>query len=90
MDQCRKIEGTFPLIDSPTLFVAKDGSATYLGGNKLAKYKAKEIIDMLPQVKTGEIKVYICWQGNWRTDIFELEEKDIETYREKLVRYIEG
>ena len=45
---------------------------------------------MLPQVKTGEIKVYICWQGNWRTDIFELEEKDIETYREKLVRYIEG
>ncbi len=87
-DEMRYIGETFPPVTNPTIFVHKDGTVTSSSGGRMSKTKARQLLEMIPDIQSGDIRVYIAWQGQWSTDVFEVRTPDVERYRQKLLEYI--
>ena len=76
MNQCLKVSDFFPPASATTLFVYKSGRTKYLAKGALTKAKAEEILNMIPDVYTGNLRIFVEWIGN----IFELTSEDMEQY----------
>ena len=55
---------------------------------KLCKQDVYTMLDThLPNVRAGKTRLFIAWQGQWRTDIFEVTPDTVNVLKKELIAY---
>lgn len=86
--ELRPIEkGSEPNLGASTLiFIDADGTSTFC--SKLACSDLYDLLDVkLPLVSKGKARLLIAWEGQWRTDIFEVTKDTIPLLKGTIKEY---
>ena len=91
IDNLFEVTDALPPVSSPMVVLAEGESPLILSGNKRNKETIVGLYSViLPLVKTGECRLIIFWQGEYRTDVFELKPNKVDDYLKYLETYARG
>ena len=72
---------------STLIYIPTDGETTFCA--KPCKSDLRRIVEAyLPEVSEGKARLLIAWEGQWRTDIFEVTKETVSLFESIVQDYV--